>query len=408
MHKIKNSLIIEKLLHKYYTRENLNMKILICTQELYISGGVARVITDKANYLSQVFGYEVIIVCYQEEKQEKFFKLNSKIKVVNLNINYSELENEKNFLLKKIKYFFKRNKHKKAFRSILEEVKPDIITAWEHTSSSICSSIRIRCKKILECHVDKENFLGIERKKFLFKITDKFRRRKLEVDIRKKWDAFVILTEEGREQWLNLKKIENIRVIPNSLPFYSKRVSKCENKTIISVGRLENQKGYDDLIIIWNNLFKKYPDWKLEIYGEGSLRKELQEKIDSLNMSNSLFLKNNEKNITEKYIESSIYIMTSRYEGMPMVLLEAMSCGIPVVSFSCPCGPKDIIKDGEDGFLIKNRDLDEMVNKLEFLIQNEEKRKVMGKKAHENIARYSKNKVMLQWKFLYEELLNKK
>lgn len=381
------------------------MKIVICTTGLYISGGTEKVITDKANYLSTVFGYEVIILCHQE--RENFFKLDPKVKVESLSVNYDEVNNEKNFVLKKFKFHLKLNRHKKKFQKFLQKEKPDIITAWDNLSSYICLSSKTKCKKILECHVDKSNFLGKEREKFLFRILDKYRKRKRKLNILK-WDKFIVLTEEGKEEWLRERNINNLKIIPNSLPFYPDEISSCKNKTIISVGRLVEQKGYNDLIEVWSKLFKKYPDWKLEIYGEGPLKKELQEKIDTLGMTNSLLLKGSNKRIMERYLESSIYVMTSKYEGMPMVLLETMACGLPVVSFDCPCGPKDIIKDGEDGFLIRNRDLDEMAKKLEFLIKNENQRKIMGKKAHENIARYSKEKVMLQWKNLFEELVNKK
>lgn len=381
------------------------MKIVICTPGLYISGGTEKVITDKANYLSIVFGYEVIILCYQGK--EKFFKLDPKVKVKNLSINYDEINNEESFILKKFKFYFKLNRHKKIFKKFLQKEKPDIITAWDNLSSYICLNSKTKCKKILECHVDKSNFLGKERDKFLFRILDKYRKRKRELNILK-WDKFIVLTEEGKEEWIRERNINNIKIIPNSLPFYPDEISSCKNKTIISVGRLVEQKGYNDLIEVWNKLFQKYPDWKLEIYGEGPLKKELQEKIDTLGMTSSLLLKGVDKNIMDKYLKSSIYVMSSRYEGFGMVLVEAMACGLPVISFDCPCGPKDIIKDGEDGFLIRNRDLNEMANKLEFLIQNEEKRKNMGKKAHQNIARYSKDKVMLQWKNLFEELVDKK
>ena len=126
---------------------------------------------------------------------------------------------------------------------------------------------------------------------------------------------------------------------------------------------------------------EKHSAWILEIYGEGSLRKELQDKIDSLNLTDTLVLKDNEKNIQSKYLEGSIYVMSSRYEGMPMVLLEAMSYGLPLVSFDCPCGPKDIIKDGKNGFLIKFGNTNEMAEKINYLIENENERIKMGKKS---------------------------
>ena len=125
---------------------------------------------------------------------------------------------------------------------------------------------------------------------------------------------------------------------------------------------------------------------------------------DRLGLEKSFLLKGATKDIQDKYLESSIYVMSSRYEGMPMVLLEAMACGLPIVSFNCPCGPKDIIKDKEDGFLIPFRDIELMAEKIEELIIDEEKRKLFGKNAKRNVQRFSQDKIMNQWQELFENL----
>ena len=212
---------------------------------------------------------------------------------------------------------------------------------------------------------------------------------------------YIVLTEEDKKNW----NLSNIKVIPNSLPFYPEEFSKCENKKIISVGRLDSQKGYDILIDVWNIISKKYPDWVLEIYGDGPEKENLQNKINKLGLEKSFLLKGAVKDIQDKYLESSIYVMSSRYEGMPMVLLETMACGLPVISFDCPCGPKDIIKNNENGFIVKFGNIEQMAEKIEELIIDEEKRKLFGKNARKNIQRYSQDKIMNQWKELFEELV---
>ncbi len=206
--------------------------------------------------------------------------------------------------------------------------------------------------------------------------------------------------KEDKKNW----KLENIKVIPNSLTFFPKEYSKCNSKKAITIGRLVEVKGYDILIDIWNIVSKKYPDWILEIYGDGQERENLQNKIDALKLKEKIILKGFVKNVKKAYLESSIYILTSRSEGMPMVLLEAMSCGLPVVSFDSPTGPKDIIKDGEDGFLIKFGDIEKMAERIEELISNEEKRKQFGINARKNIQRFSPEKIMNRWKNLFEEV----
>ena len=386
----------------------IKLKIFYCIHGLYNSGGMERVLTEKVNFLKKAYNYDITIILSEGKNKKNFFHLDNAIKVINLDIGYHEINSKINRILKRLIIKLKERKHLKKFEKVVEKEKPDLIISLGDESRYICANKRIKAKKILEIHFDKKTFLGRNNKNiFMIKIWNIYKHFKQKM-ILSKYNKVVVLTRETKNEWLREKQIENIEIIPNPLPFYPKKVSNCENKTIISVGRLEEQKGYDELIEVWSKLFQKYPEWKLEIYGEGSLRKKLQQKIDELGMGTSLLLSGNNKNIMDRYLESSIYVMTSKYEGMPMVLLETMACGLPVVSFDCPCGPKDIIKDGEDGFLIRNRDLDEMAKKLEFLIQNETQRKIMGKKAHENIARYSKEKVMLQWKNLFEELVNNK
>ena len=385
------------------------MKIIFCTHRLDYSGGIERVLIEKVNYLKIFFNYEILIVVTMDEGRNIFFDLDKNIKVENLNINYNTLDKISNKIYKKIIYRLKQMQHLKKLKKLVNIYQPDILISTGDQSISLCIDKKIKAFKLLENHLEKNTFLvSLNKDDSLIKYYYKKIKRYLKFKNIEKYDKFIVLTNEDKEQWLNEKEIKNIEVIPNPLSFYPKEISKCKNKTIISVGRLAEQKGYKELIEVWSKLFKKYPDWKLEIYGEGPLKKKLQEKIDILGMTNSLLLKGTDKRIMERYLESSIYVMTSKYEGFGMVLVEAMACGLPVVSFDCPCGPKDIIKDGEDGFLIRNRDLDGMAKKLEFLIKNENQRKIMGKKAHENIARYSKEKVMLQWKNLFEELVNKK
>ena len=267
---------------------------------------------------------------------------------------------KKKFFFRKFFHYFKRKKHMKKLENILNYNNPNILATTEVEELLLAFKFKKNKMKIIkEFHSSRYyKKLSLNKIKLIDRI--KFLKNKLREEmIVKKCDEFIILTEEDREQWNNPK----IKVIPNSLSFYPSEVSKCENKKIISVGRLEYQKGYDILIEVWKGVFEKHKDWILEIYGEGSLRKELEEKIEKLGLENSLLLKGTVSNIQEKYLESSIYVMTSRYEGLPMVLIEAMACGLPLVSFDCPCGPKDVITDKEDGYICKLGNIEEMAKK---------------------------------------------
>ena len=173
---------------------------------------------------------------------------------------------------------------------------------------------------------------------------------------------------------------------------------------IISIGRYSEQKGYDRLIEAWIKVNRKHPDWHIRIYGEGQDRNSLQELIEKHHIENSFSLCPPTKSIQEKYLESSIYVMSSRFEGLPMALLEAMACGVPCISFDCPYGPAEIITPEEDGILVKNGNTDELADAICRLIEDTDKRIRMGKQAQKNIQRYSREEVMKLWDELFNTL----
>lgn len=384
------------------------MKLVFCTPQIIGSGGVERVLAQRLNYFVEKFGYDVTVITTENnsiiyENKPLFFYFNSKIKIIDLRINYIDVLSC-SFIKNKIKINLLKSNHLKRLNTIVNEIKPDILISLGDVDRNITYKSNYKCKKILEHHVSKKCFTGeLTKNNFLDKLKIKYREYR-EKSYITKYDKFLVLTEEDKQAWGD----ERIKVVNNPLPFDSEEVSNCKNKKIISIGRLDEQKGFDILIDVWKKVNAKHPDWILEIYGEGSLRKKLQEKIDLLNLEDSLILKGNEKNIQSKYLENSIYVMSSRYEGFGMVLIEAMSCGLPLISFDCPCGPKDIIKDGENGFLVEFGNIEEMAEKINYLIENEEKRIEMGKKSKELSCNYSEEKIMKQWKELFENLLENK
>lgn len=375
------------------------MKIMFCIRGIFNSGGMERVLINRVNYLKENFNNECIIITTDQNNQGPFFKLNKEIIHEDLEINY--FLNQGSFFKKVIIYLKKQRQHKKRLEKVIEKYNPDIIISMGNDDKYILPYINKDIKIILEHHFEK-NFLFKEPQNLFYKLKNYIFLKK-EEKLLNKYDEFLVLTKEDKEQYKNNK----VKVISNPLSFYPKNISQLKNNKVISVGRLEYQKGYDLLIKVWKKVVDKYPNWILDIYGEGELKEELQKKIDIYGLKNNLFLKGKEKNIYKKYLEASIYVMSSRYEGFGMVLIEAQACGLPVVSFDCPCGPKDIISDGKDGFLCKFGDIDEMAEKIIYLIEREEERKKMGKNARENSLRFSEEKIMRQWKELFEALLKK-
>lgn len=375
------------------------MKILFCIRGLFNSGGMERVLIKRINYLVKNFKYECVIITTDQNNRGNFFELDRKIRHEDLGINY--YSNTGNILKRTIVYLQKQKDHKEKLKNIIKKYKPDIIISMGDDEKYILPSIKGKSKIILEHHFEK-NFLLKESRGVLYKIKNYVFLKK-EEQLLNKYDEFLVLTKEDKKQYRSQK----VRVINNPLSFYPKEVSKLENKKVISVGRLVHQKGYDLLINVWKKVIEKCPEWTLDIYGEGELREVLQEKINNYKLENSIFLRGIEKNIQDKYLESSIYVMSSRYEGFGMVLVEAQACGLPIVSFDCPCGPKDIVTDGEDGFLCKVGDINDMANKIIYLIENEDKRKTTGEKARKSSLNFLENKIMNKWNKLFIELLNR-
>ncbi len=361
------------------------IKILFLVENISLYGGVIRTLLLKAKYFSEKFGYDVTILTEHRDSKDFYHNL-----IMNGKFTVKQFQKfpviKKYQIIKRIKFFTKLKQF------ILKE-NFDYVIATGGRVDILLPYLNIKRVKIIkEIHISNQYRYP---KSVIGHINHKFHNYFL-----KKFNKIIILTNEDRLSW----KLNNIEVIPNALSFFPNQTAKLENKTIISCGRLTFQKGFDILIDAWSILHKAYPEWRLEIYGDGDDKELLKNKVNNLGLQNSIFLQGTENNLIDKYLESSIYVMSSRFEGLPMVLLEAMACGLPVVSFACPTGPKDIINNNIDGFLIENGNINEMVNKLEQLILNKEKRKNMGKMARENIQRFSQDRVMEQWKELFEEL----
>ena len=222
-------------------------------------------------------------------------------------------------------------------------------------------------------------------------------RKKQEKDV-SKLDALVLLTREDANSW---KGVTNTFVIPNPTPFYPEASSTCESHKAICVGRLNEQKGYEYLIDAWAIVSKRHPDWILNAYGSGEIKEQLQKRINEKGVSTSLILNEPTSEIISKYLESSLYIMSSRFEGFPMVLLEAMSCGLPCVSFDCPNGARDMIEEGRNGFLVEYLNVYALAERICKLIEDESLRKKLGKTAKEDVKKYLPDSIMKSWVDLF-------
>lgn len=384
-------------------------KIAYCIPGLYTPGGMERVLSVKANYLADVLDYEVVVIITEGKGKEYAFPISTKVKVINLDLNYDSIYNYP--LYKKIpSYLFKQYKFKKRLTAALKQEKPDITLSMLRRDINFITSIKDGSKKIGELHFNRINYrdFGINAGKktanvaikFVKQISAHFWMKRLIGKLRK-LDRFVVLSEEDKLNW---PELNNVSVIYNPLFDFPDKISECKSKKVIAAGRVVWQKGFDMLLDSWKIVNERFPDWDLWIYGSGS-KDALEQQANLLGISKSCHFMYSTNDLNSKFIESSILAFSSRFEGFGMVITEAMSCGVPPVAFSCPCGPKDIISDGIDGFLVNPGDVKTMADKISQLIEDEELRKTMGKQARERSKSFSKEIIFRLWEELFEEVL---
>ena len=294
----------------------MKRRIAYCTPSLYIAGGVERVLTTKANYFADVWGYEIYIILTDGKGKAPYYPLSPNIKIINLDINFEELWHL-SFLKKIPVYLRKQRFFKKKLTEALMEIRPDITVSLLRREINFINSIKDGSKKVGEIHINRDNYRNFKTNKenSIKKIFAYFWDKQLLAEL-KKLDAFVVLTQDDKEKW---PELNNINVIPNPLPFYPNEESTCQQKKIISVGRYSHEKGFDRLVKAWAIVAESYSDWTLHIYGCGDSN-ELQKQIQELGIEKNTLIHGATSEIVEKYKESSIYLLTSRFAGFGMVL----------------------------------------------------------------------------------------
>lgn len=375
------------------------MKILYCIRSLYNSGGMERVMINKANWFV-AHGYQVIIVTTDQLDRPIFYPLDGRVKCVDLAVNYAL--NSRRPIWKKLWYFFyNRYLHKRRLRTLLQVECPDIIDSWIGNETTFLPRIKGDAALIAECHFCHYAFVERMRKGFYGWIDRQ--NMKLMKRALAHYDRFVVLTKKDREEW----QMSNVAVIPNARTFEPDLLPDYAEKRVVAVGRLSAEKGYDALIDIWNIVAAQCPDWMLEIYGGGPDRDRLEQQIAEHSLQKSVRIQQPTSDIKSVYTKSSVLVLTSRYEGLPMVLLEAQASGLPVVSFDCQCGPRDIIENRQSGFLVPQGDVVTFAKCLICLMDSQELREKFGKQARIASENYSEEKVMQQWVDLFEQVAKK-
>lgn len=373
------------------------MKILFQINSTYNPGGMERVLLNKARYFVEEKGWEVGVVTTDQNGRTSFYPFPEQVRMIDLGINYSE-DNGKPFHRKLAAYIRKRRIHRKRLAALLAKEHPDVLDCFYPGECSFVPAFKDGSRKVMELHQSKL-FHHQYNRTGLMGLADKVRAM-LDEKLVRKFDRFVVLTKEDAQMW---GEMPGIRVIPNAANLIAERYSDCTARRVIAVGRLDYQKSFDRLILVWENVHRQMPDWTLDIFGQGEWKEMLQAMVDERGLHESVRLMGPTKNIGKEYSESSMIVMSSHYEGFPMVMIEAMACGLPAVSFDFKCGPKDIIKEGVNGLIVPDGDIEGLAEAMVGLMKDDMLRQKMGEEAKKVVETFSETKVMSKWVDLYEE-----
>jgi glycosyltransferase involved in cell wall biosynthesis len=371
------------------------MKVAYIVEGLYNSGGMERVITKKANWFAEN-GIDVSVITYNQGSRPYFYSLINSVHKVDLKLNINLCNSA--FRIRKVL--------KSKLEDVLYREKFDICISTYGQEFFILYNIKDGSKKIVEFHFAfdvNEKWIMQGRSTLKNKMIGRLYTWRM-VYYANKYDRIVVLTKADEMKWE--KYIKEISQIYNPLTIDTEKKAKCEDKIAIAVGRMDFQKGFDYLIEAWKIVAEKHPDWILHIFGGGddSVYKNM---VERLNLSETIKFMGVSTNLMESYLESSFYILSSRYEGFPLAIMEAMRCGLPVVSFDCPSGPQELIRNGVNGFLVSPvGNINELADRICDLIENEKKRKEMGIASGSLSNAFTDDCIMKNWTTLFSSLLN--
>jgi glycosyltransferase involved in cell wall biosynthesis len=378
------------------------IKIVYIIQSLGNSGGMERVLCSKANFLATSPGYNVTIITQYPLPKDNFFKFLPSVNIESLNLPLPSQGRLKRY----IEAYSNRLRFKKKLTIRLNKIRPTVTVSMYGSEYKFLYKLKDGSKKIVEFHYSR-NYLShliksipnlrYRRLRLFFVIWEQYLQRKYA----KKYDRVILLTEKDKMLWKNKP---NMKVIPNPLSFFSEKKATLKSRQVVAIGRFIAQKGFDKLIKSFSLVLKKHPDWILIMVGEGQDEEYLNSLIGKNKIAKSVFLKPSTKKVYNYLLNSSILAFPSRYEGFGLVLTEAMECGVPCVSFDCECGPSEIIKHNEDGFLVRNGDITGFSEALMKLMGDYNLRKIMGAKAKKNVIRFHPEVIMKKWESLFQNL----
>lgn len=383
------------------------MRILYCIPHLFNSGGMERVLTQKVNWLAAHTAHEITILTTERTPSglpECYFPLSEKVQVVALDMDFNA-DYGKPLLTK----YFAHRRRMRAYESALTEYvrAHNIDLCISLCGKEIAFLRHLPCRTIAEMHFAKDQrkqLIMANHKGAFWALLGNVRTRQL-VQAVKPLERLIVLTEADKREWVKAG-CRNVTVIPNPCALDGRKIpKKSEKMTILSVGRLHEQKGFDMLLLAWDKVqrhnVQNTKDWVLRIVGEGPKRAELEEQMKCLQIQHVCFAGRTD-DMAKEYAEASIFVLSSRYEGLPLALIEAMWSGVPCIAFDCPQGPAELLEQ-ERGWLVPANDVEKLANQIEYVIlhpgEAQERARKAQQFAHET---YSEQAIMPGWERIIE------
>lgn len=371
------------------------MRIMYIISSMIYSHGTEQTLSDKINYLSAK-GHDVSLVTYEQSGKQYAFELNNQVNCYDCNCCFYKVYNYSR-LIRPLKYRRLYHIFQTEIRAIYNKCNPDVIvtTTYDVEAIHALSCLELPISLICESHVSYVSYMKGG------SILQKYRNALLLRRLRK-FNLLIALSNADLMSWS--KKLNHVIKINNPISYYPDSI--CESKKIIgrilAVGRLCPQKRFDRLINAFALIKDNNPDWFIDIFGDGEDEDMLNKQIKEMGLEGRVNLKGVTSNIFSEYECCEMFVLSSDYEGFPLVLLEAMACGTPVISTDCPHGASELIDNGITGLLCK-MEVEDLAEKMEWMMNHKEERKRIGSRARQSVAKYKKDVVMKMWEKAYEE-----
>lgn len=377
------------------------MKLMYVAPHLSNVGGLERTLTNKANYMAEQ-GHDVRLLTYAEHQTKIFYPLHPNVGVISLDTPFHQLFHYPAYA--RLWYYFHiRRNFRNKMRQAVSDFQPDVVVITiPNTEDFIYDIVSAagHAKVVIESHLAADYHLVnlSSTEKVIYRFYPP-------LEAIKKADLLITLTEKDAESWRK-RGVKNVVTIPNPIPrnCHSKSQTEKLPGRIIAVGRLDDQKRHDRLIEAFALIADKHPSWYIDLFGNGQLYDDLMAQIQQSGLDGRINILDPVEDIFSEYGRSQFFVLSSDYEGFSLVIVEAMACGIPVVSTNCPCGPAEIINDGVTGLLAQVNAAD-LAEKMEWMITHESERRLMGEKSLLRVSDFAEEKVMVKWINAYKSVL---